>query len=75
MKNVVSLQRKQTKKVVTMETNKIDAAAKELWQKIVELQNLLCDDIQDDVSAQFYCEFLKKSSEFARYIDRNFYND
>ena len=62
-----------------METNKskvqIDAAAKQLWYQICNLNNLLFDDIHDDNSAQFYFDFFKKSSDFARYIDKNFYNN
>lgn len=66
------------KKSSYMETTKkspIDIAAKELWQQICKLKDLLFDDIHDASSADFYYDFLKKSSEFGRYIDKNFYND
>lgn len=59
-----------------METKShIDIAAKQLWQQICYFQDLLFENIHDDDDSQFYYEFLKKSSEFARYIDKNFYND
>ena len=58
-----------------METkNRIDLAAKKLWEHIAEFNHLLCDNI-DDSTCQFFCEILKKSNEFARYIDKNFGND
>lgn len=86
LKNVVYLPCQTIKKRILMQiSNKsqIDAAAKELWQKIGELQSLLLNSVRDEDSLQFhdedsfqfYYDFLKKSSEFARYIDKNFYND
>lgn len=78
LKNVVSLPCQTIKKRILMQTSnksQIDAAAKELWEKIGELESLLHDSVRDEDSFQFYYEFLKKSSEFARYIDKNFYND
>ena len=57
----------------------VDVAAKELWQSIVNFQQLfeqnLLDDDESSYSFEFYLDFLHKSSEFARYIDKNFYND
>ena len=62
-----------------METKKsssnIDIAAKQLWQNIADFQDLLFDNIHDDTSAHLCVEFIKKSSELARFIDKNFYND
>ena len=59
----------------TSNKSQIVAAAKELWQKIGVLQSLVLNSLRDEDSFQFYYDFLKKSSEFARYIDKNFYND
>lgn len=76
LKKVVYLQHKTTKKVVIMETkSNIDIAAKQLWQQICDFSNLLYDNIHDDDSRNLYLDFVKKSSEFARFIDKNFYND
>lgn len=74
---VLYLHHQTTKKsnMETKEKSPIDIAAKELWQQICKLKDLLFDDIHDASSADFFCDFLKKSSEFARYIDKNFYND
>ena len=62
-----------------METKKsfsnIDIAAKQLWQQIVNFQDLLFDNIIDDNSANLCVEFIKKSTDLARFIDKNFYND
>ena len=84
LKNIVSLQC-QTINNNTMSTNNnqsnnrnsksVDVAAKQLWKSIVDFQQLLLDNVVDDSTCKFYLEFLHKSSEFARYIDKNFYND
>ena len=61
-----------------METNSnsnIDIAAKQLWKQICDFTNLLYDNIYDQSSLNLYLDFSKKSCEFARFIDKNFYND
>ena len=55
--------------------SQIDIAAKQLWQQIVNFQDLLFDNIHDENSAQLCVEYIKKSSDLARFIDKNFYND
>lgn len=54
----------------------IDIAAKELCQQICNFQDMLLDAVHHySFPFELYCEFKKKSSEFARYIDEIFYND
>ena len=55
--------------------SQIDIVAKQLWQQIANFQDLLYDNIHDDNSAHLYREFVNKSSDLGRFIDRNFYND
>ena len=59
-----------------METKKssktIETAAQQLWQQIIDFQDLLFDNIHDGDSALLCIEFIKKSTELARFIDKNF---